>query len=165
MGGLGHLAVQLARVMGAAVTVVTTSPDKADDARRFGAKDVLINRDGADFSKQRRSFDFVLDTVPYQHDLSRLVPLLKRDATYCRVGVGKLTTPNQYGQMDLVLARNSLAGSVTGGIRETQEMLAFCAANKIKPQITKVPLAAIDNAWSQVVAKKARYRFVIDMGA
>ena len=151
--------------MGAAVTVITTSPEKADDARRFGAKDVLVNRDGADFSKQKKSFDFVLDTVPYQHDLSRLIPLLKRDATYCRVGVGKLTTPNQYGQMELVLARNSLAGSVTGGIRETQEMLNFCAAHKIKPQITKVPLTAVDASWAQVVAKKARYRFVIDMAA
>src|SRR5436853_2208533 len=94
LGGLGHLAVQLAAAMGAEVTVITTFPDKVEDARRFGAKGVLINKDGADFSKYKRAFDFILDTVPYQHNLDRIIPLLKRDATLCRVGVGKLTTPN-----------------------------------------------------------------------
>src|SRR5438128_6386463 len=127
LGGLGHLAVQFATKMGADVTVVTTSPDKEKDARRFGAKDVLINKDGADFSMYKRVFDFILDTIPYQHDLGRFLPLLKRDATFCRVGVGKLTTPNEYGQMTTVLERTSLAGSNTGGVRETQDMLDFCA--------------------------------------
>ncbi len=163
MGGLGHLAVQLATAMGADVTVVTTSPEKQEDARRFGAKDVLINKDGADFSKYARAFDFILDTIPYQHDLDRFIPLLKRDATLCRVGVGKLMTPNAYGQMTTVLARTALAGSNTGGIRETQEMLEFCAIQKIKPQITKIPMNGINDAWSKVIAKQARYRFVLDM--
>src|SRR5438874_5319310 len=134
LGGLGHLAVQFATKMGADVTVVTTSPDKEDDARRFGAKDVLINKDGADFSMYKRVFDFVLDTIPYQHDLDRFIPLLKRDATLCRVGVGKLTTPNEYGQMTTVVSRTALAGSNTGGIRETQEMLDFCAIQKIRSE-------------------------------
>ena len=165
LGGLGHLAVQLAAAMGAEVTVITTFPDKVEDARRFGAKDVLINKDGADFSKYKRAFDFILGTIPYQHDLDRFIPILKRDATLCRVGVGKLTTPNEYGQMTTVLSRTSLAGSNTGGIRETQEMLSFCALNKIKPQITKISMNEIDEAWLKVVAKKARYRFVIDMKA
>jgi alcohol dehydrogenase (NADP+) len=165
LGGLGHLAVQLAAAMGAEVTVITTSPDKTKDAHRFGAKEVLINKDGADFSKHKKAFDFILDTVPYQHALDRLIPLLKRDATLCRVGVGKLTTPNEYGQMIMVLARNSLAGSNTGGIRETQDMVNFCALHKIKPEITKISMNGIDEAWSKVVAKKARYRFVIDMKA
>ncbi|WP_233595803.1 MULTISPECIES: NAD(P)-dependent alcohol dehydrogenase [Corallococcus] len=165
LGGLGHLAVQLASALGASVTVITTSPDKAKDARRFGAKEVLVNKEGADFSKQKKTFDFILDTVPYAHELDRLIPLLKRDATYCRVGVGKLTTPNEVGQMHLVLARNSLAGSVTGGIRETQELVNFCALQKIKPEVTKIALTGIDEAWSKVVAKRARYRFVVDMNA
>lgn len=165
LGGLGHLAVKLSAAMGAETTVITTSPEKTKDARRFGAKEVLVNRDGADFSKQKKSFDFILDTVPYKHDLDRIIPLLKRDATLCRVGVGKLTTPNEYNQMVMVMARNSLAGSNTGGIRETQEMVNFCALNKIKPEITKVPLSGIDDAWEKVVAKKARYRFVVDMNA
>src|SRR6059058_1495133 len=164
LGGLGHLAVQLATAMGAEVTVITTSPDKTKDAHRFGAKDVLINKAGAEFSKHKKGFDFILDTVPYEHDLDRLIPLLKRDATLCRVGVGKLTTPNEYGQMIMVLARNSLAGSNTGGIRETQDMLEFCALQKIKPQITKIPMDGISDAWSKVIAKQARYRFVMDMG-
>jgi uncharacterized zinc-type alcohol dehydrogenase-like protein len=163
LGGLGHLAVQFATKMGADVTVVTTSPDKEKDARRFGAKNVLINKDGVDFSMYKRIFDFVLDTIPYQHDLDRFIPLLKRDATLCRVGVGKLTTPNEYGQMTTVLSRTALAGSNTGGIRETQEMLDFCAIQNIKPQITKIPMDGINNAWSKVIAKQARYRFVVDM--
>ncbi len=149
--------------MGADVTVVTTSPDKEKDARRFGAKDVLINKDGADFSMYKRVFDFVLDTIPYQHDLDRFIPLLRRDATLCRVGVGKLTTPNEYGQMTTVVSRTALAGSNTGGIRETQEMLDFCAIQNIKPQITKIAMDGINDAWSKVIAKQARYRFVMDM--
>lgn len=165
LGGLGHLAVKLATAMGADVTVITTSPDKVEDAGRFGANDVLINKDGADFSKQKKAFDFILDTVPYQHNLDRIIPLLKRDATLCRVGVGKLTTSNEYGQMIMVLARNSLAGSNTGGIRETQDMLNFCALHKIKPEVTRISMNEIDDTWSKVVAKKARYRFVIDMKA
>ena len=163
LGGLGHIAVQLAAAMGAEVTVITTSPDKTKDARRFGAKEVLVS--ASDFPKHKRAFDFILDTIPYQHALDPFLPTLKRDGTICRVGVGKLTTPNEYGQMTTVLNRTSLAGSNTGGIRETQDMLEFCARNKIRPQITKIAMSGIDDAWSKVVAKKARYRFVIDMNA
>jgi uncharacterized zinc-type alcohol dehydrogenase-like protein len=163
LGGLGHLAVQLATAMGAEVTVITTSPDKSKDAQRFGAKDVVINQPGVDFSKYKRAFDFILDTIPYEHDLNRFIPLLRRDTTLCRVGVGKLATANQYGQMTTVLNRTALARSNTGGIRETQEMLDFCALQKIKPEITKIPMDGINDAWSKVMAKQARYRFVMDM--
>jgi uncharacterized zinc-type alcohol dehydrogenase-like protein len=106
-----------------------------------------------------------LDTVPYRYDIDPIIPLLKRDATLCRVGVGKLSEPNEFGQMGLVIARNAIAGSNTGGIRETQEMIDFCALHKIKPEITKIPMSGIDDAWSKVVAKQARYRFVLDMNA
>jgi alcohol dehydrogenase (NADP+) len=164
MGGLGHLAVKLAAALGAEVAVFTTSPDKIRDAKRFGAKEVVITEDGADFSKLNHAFDFVLDTVPYKHDLNRFIPLLKRDATYCRVGVGKVVDSNEIGQMNLVLYRNALAGSNTGGIRETQDMVDFCALNKIKPEITRISMNGIDDAWKKVVDKQARYRFVIDMG-
>ena len=163
MGGLGHLAVKLATALGAEVTVFTTSPDKASDARRFGARDVVVNRDGADFSRYRHAFDFALDTVPYQHDLNRFIPLLKRDATYCRVGVGKVADANEVGQMGLVLYRNALAGSNTGGIRETQDLVDFCALHRIEPEITKIAMHGIDDAWQKVVDKQARYRFVIDV--
>src|SRR5438552_6817563 len=161
MGGLGHLAVKLATALGAEVTVFTTSPDKVKDAKRFGAKEVVINEDGADFSKLKHAFDFALDTVPYKHDLNRFIPLLKRDATYCRVGVGKVVDSNEIGQMNLVLYRNALAGSNTGGIRETQDMIDFCALNRIKPEITKISMNGIDDAWTKVFEKKARYRYVI----
>jgi alcohol dehydrogenase (NADP+) len=165
MGGLGHLAVKLATALGAEVTVFTTSPEKTNDAKRFGARDVVVNRDGADFTRMRHAFDFALDTVPYKHDLNRFIPLLKRDATYCRVGVGKVADSNEIGQMNLVLYRNALAGSNTGGIAETQDMVDFCARNKITPQITKIAMSGIDDAWQKVVAKQARYRFVIDTAA
>ncbi|WNZ60980.1 NAD(P)-dependent alcohol dehydrogenase [Myxococcus sp. MxC21-1] len=163
LGGLGHLAVKLAKALGAEITVFTTSPEKIDDAKRFGATNVVVNRDGADFSALRHSFDFALDTVPQRHDLNRFVPLLKRDATYCRVGVGKTVDTLDVGQMNLVLLRNAIAGSNTGGIRETQEMVDFCARNNIKPDIHKIPMTGIDDAWSKVVAKKARYRYVIEI--
>jgi len=101
--------------------------------------------------------------VPYKHDLNRFIPLLKRDATYCRVGVGKVVDSNEIGQMNLVLYRNALAGSNTGGIQETQDMIEFCARNKIRPEITKIRMQGTDDAWKRVVAKQARYRFVIDM--
>jgi uncharacterized zinc-type alcohol dehydrogenase-like protein len=165
MGGLGHLAVKLAKAMGAEVTVFTTSPEKAADAKRFGAKNVVVNTAAADFSPFKHAFDFALDTVPYKHDLNRFIPLLQPGATYCRVGVGKVMDSNEVGQMNLVLYRNALAGANTGGIRETQDMLTFCALNDIKPEIQKVSMTEIDGAWKNVFDKKARYRYVIDMKA
>lgn len=165
MGGLGHLAVKLATALGAEVTVFTTSPDKVGDARRFGARDVVVNRDGADLSTYGHAFDFALDTVPYKHDLNRFIPLLKRDATYCRVGVGKVADSNEVGQMGLVMYRNALAGSNTGGIQETQDLVDFCALHGIRPEVTKITMNRIDDAWKKVVEKQARYRYVIDMQA
>jgi uncharacterized zinc-type alcohol dehydrogenase-like protein len=163
LGGLGHLAVKLAKAMGADVTVFTTSPEKSADAKRFGATHVVINEDGADFSAFTHAFDFALDTVPHRHDINRFIPLLKRDATYCRVGVGKTVDTVDVGQMSLVLFRNAIAGSNTGGIRETQDMVEFCALNAIKPEIERIPVKGIDEAWTKVVDKKARYRFVVEI--
>jgi uncharacterized zinc-type alcohol dehydrogenase-like protein len=133
--------------------------------RSASARDVVVNRDGADFSKYAHAFDFALDTVPYKHDLNRFIPLLKRDATYCRVGVGKVADANEVGQMGLVMYRNALAGSNTGGIRETQDLVDFCALHKIQPEITKIAMTGIDDAWKKVVEKQARYRYVIDMAS
>lgn len=163
LGGLGHIAVKLAKAMGAEVTVFTTSPDKVADAKRFGATTVVINKAGADFSTYAHTFDFALDTIPYAHNMQPFIPLLKRDATYCRVGVGKVSDNVETGQMSLVMMRNAIAGSNTGGIRETQDMINFCALNNIKPEIIKIPMNGIDSAWKKVVDKKARYRYVIDV--
>jgi uncharacterized zinc-type alcohol dehydrogenase-like protein len=163
MGGLGHLAVMLAKALGAEVTVFTTSPEKTEDAKKFGATNVVINKKGEDYANFKHSFDFILDTIPYKHELNPFIPLLKPDATLCRVGVGKVTDSNEIGQMNLVLYRNALAGSNTGGIRETQEFVDFCAAKKIKPQITKISMSEIYKSWDTIVRKNARYRFVVDM--
>ena len=163
MGGLGHMGVKIATAMGAEVTVITTSKDKTEDAKRFGAKHVIVNDDGTDFSKYKRSYDFMLDTIPYRHDLERLLPMLKMNATLCIVGIGKVAEPHQVGPFTLTGSRNSLASSGIGGIRETQELVDFCVLHKIRPEIKKIPMAGIDGAWANVFDKKARYRFVIDM--
>lgn len=163
MGGLGHLAVKLATAMGADVTVFTTSPEKTEDAKRFGAADVVVNTEGADFSNYRHAFDFALDTVPYKHDLDRFIPLLRPDASYCRVGVGKVSDSNEVGQMSLVMYRNALVGSNTGGIRETQDMVNFCAQNGVRPEITIISMNEIDDAWSSVINKTVRYRYVLNV--
>jgi uncharacterized zinc-type alcohol dehydrogenase-like protein len=163
LGGLGHMAVKIATAMGAAVTVITTSQNKVGDARKFGAKDVIVNPDSADLSKYKRSLDFILDTAPYKHKLDKLFPLLKQEATFCMVGAGRVAEPYEIGPFALLLARNSYAGSQIGGIRETQELVDFCALHKIRPEITKISMNGISDAWDKVVAKKARYRYVIDI--
>jgi len=165
LGGLGHMAVKIATALGAQVTVITTSPSKVDDARKFGAKDVIVNPDGADLSKHRRTLDFIIDTAPYKHKLDKLFTLLKQDATYCMVGVGKVSDPYEIGPFSLLASRNSYASSQIGGIRETQELVDFCALHHIRPEITKISMNEISDAWVKVVDKKVRYRYVIDMKA
>ena len=98
-------------------------------------------------------FDFALDTVPYKYNIKPFIPLLKRDATYCRVGVGKVDDDIQTGQMSLVMFRDAIAGSNTGGILEPQNMINFCAFNNIKPEIIKIPINGIANAWTKVIDK------------
>ena len=133
--------------------------------RRFGARDVVVNRDRADLSKSVHAFAFALDTVPYKHDINRFIPLLTRDATFCRVGVGKVVDTNEVGQMGLVGFRNALAASNTGGIREMQDLVDFRALHGILPEISRIPMTGIDDAWAKVIAEQARYRYVIDMEA
>ena len=163
LGGLGHIAVKLAKAMGADIVVFTTSQDKVEDAKRFGASDVIVNYQQSHMSRYRRSLDFILDTVPYQHDMNPLVDLLKRDATLCLVGVGKADESNQFHPITTILGRNSFAGSLIGSIRETQDVIDFCAEHNIKPETTLIPIQQINTAWSNVIAKKVRYRYVIDM--
>jgi uncharacterized zinc-type alcohol dehydrogenase-like protein len=165
LGGLGHMAVKIAKAMGAEVTVITTSQSKVGDARKFGAKDVIVNPDSADLSKFKRSLDFIIDTAPYKHKLDKLFTLLKQEATFCMVGVGKVSEPYEIGPFALLASRNSYAGSQIGGIRETQELVDFCALHKIRPEISIISMNGISDAWDKVVEKKARYRYVIDMKA
>ncbi|MBP2170765.1 putative zinc-type alcohol dehydrogenase-like protein [Erwinia toletana] len=163
LGGLGHIAVKLAKAMGAEVIVMTTSPDKVVDAKKFGASDVIVNHDKLQMEKYARSLDFILDTVPYKHEMDPLIGLLKRDATLCLVGVGKADEPNQLAPITNILARNSFAGSLIGSIRETQDVIDFCSLHNISPQITLIPVQQINRAWRDVIDKKVRYRYVIDM--
>ena len=163
LGGLGHMAVQIAKAMGAEVTVFTTSADKEADARRFGASDVVVNYDESKMAGLRRKFDFILATVPYQFDMNPLIHTLKRDATLCLVGIGRSDQPNQLAPFTTIVGRNRFAGSLIGSIKETQQVIDFCAEHRIAPQVTLIKPSEISRSWQEVVDKKARYRYVIDM--
>ena len=163
IGGLGHLAIQLAHAMGAEVIAFTTSADKAQDARRFGAAEVIVAENANLMTHNARSLDFIIDTVPYVHALDPYVQLLKRGATLCRVGVGLGAQPNEFANMSLVLQQNSVAGANTGSMRELRELLAFAVEHDVRPQVQVVPAAQVGSLWPQVVDKHARYRYVLDM--
>lgn len=163
MGGLGHLGVKIATALGAEVVVFTTSADKVSDAKRFGAVDVVVSNDADKMKQYARKLDFILDTVPAQHSMDPLIATLKRDVTMCLVGLGNVTQPNQLSTFTTVQKRNSFAGSLIGGIRETQEAVDFCDLNNIRPEYQLIGLAQINEVWDQVVAKKARYRYVVDL--
>ena len=161
LGGLGHVAVKIAAAMGAEVTVLSTSAGKADDARRLGAGDFLVTRDPAALAAAARSFDFILDTVSAPHDLPTYLRLLKRDGAM--VLVGAPPDPAVVPAFALIGGRKSLAGSSIGGIRETQEMLDFCAEHAITADIELIPIQQVNQAYERTVSADVRYRFVIDM--
>lgn len=163
LGGLGHMGVKLANAMGARVVVFTTSPGKADDAVRLGAKEVVVSRNADEMQKHAGSFDFILDTVSAPHDLGAYLALLKRDATLTLVGAPP--TPSPVRAQNLIFGRKSLAGSLIGGIRETQEMLDFCAARALTADVEVIPIAYINEAWERMLKGDVKYRFVIDMAS
>jgi len=161
LGGLGHMAVKFARAFGARVVVFTTSPGKAEDAVRLGAHEVVVSRNESEMKKQLGSFDFILDTVSAQHDLNAYVALLKRDGTLTLVGAPE--TPTPLATLGLLFGRRRLAGSIIGGIRETQEMLDFCAEHGITADVEVIPAQAINEAYERLLKGDVKYRFVIDM--
>lgn len=163
MGGLGHLAVKMATALGAEVVVFTTSADKVADAKRFGAVDVVVNNDPEKLKQYTRKLDFVLSTVPYQYAMDPVMTTLKRDATMCLVGIGKVSEPNQLGPFTTIQKRNSFAGSMIGSIHETQDAVDFCNLHGIRPDYQLIGISQINDVWEKVVAKKARYRYVIDL--
>jgi uncharacterized zinc-type alcohol dehydrogenase-like protein len=161
LGGLGHMAVKLAKAMGASVTVLSHSPGKREDALRLGADDFLATNDPAVFEKNAGRFDFILDTVSAKHDYNAYLGLLRRDGTMVLVGA-----PNEPAPLDafpLLTKRRRLAGSAIGGIRETQEMLDFCASHGIASDVEVIPIQKINEAWERTVRSDVRYRFVIDI--
>lgn len=162
LGGLGHMGVKLARAMGADVTLFTTSPGKMADGERLGAHQVCLSTDAAQMAAQAGRFDLILDTVAAPHDLNACLSLLKRDGTLTLVGAPPTPhpSPNVFG---LILKRRQLAGSLIGGIRETQEMLDFCAAHGIVSDIETIAIDYINTAYERMLKSDVKYRFVIDM--
>nr|WP_158887164.1 NAD(P)-dependent alcohol dehydrogenase [Amycolatopsis anabasis] len=160
LGGLGHLGVKVARAMGAEVTVLSRSSGKEEDALRLGASRFLVTSDPARFAESRGSFDLIVNTVSANVDLDAYLGLLKLDGTMVNIGVPE--HPNSFGMFSLIGARRSLAGSLVGGVRETQEMLDFCAARGIGAEIEVIGADEINEAYKRVVDGDVRYRFVID---
>lgn len=164
LGGLGHMAVKFAHAFGAHVVLFTTSPHKADDAKRLGANEVVISTQPEGMQQHLQSFDFILDTVAASHDLDQYLTLLKRDGTLCMVGMPDHTHPAP-SVGNLIFRRRQLAGSLIGGIRETQEMLDFCAEHNIVCDIELIPMPAINQAYERMLKGDVKYRFVIDMAS
>lgn len=161
MGGLGHMGVKLAVSMGAEVTVFSTSLKKKNDARKFGAGNFVLTNNAGNVEKLMGKFDFILDTISGTHDLDQYLAMLRRDGTMVIVGVPE--KPEQIQAFSLIGRRRKLAGSVIGGIRETQEMLDYCAKKRITPEVEIIPISKINQAYERMIKGDVRYRFVIDL--
>jgi alcohol dehydrogenase (NADP+) len=164
LGGLGHMGVKLAHAMGAHTVLFTTSPSKAADARRLGADDVVVSKDAEQMARHVGSFDFILNTVAAPHDLDAFIVLLKRDSTMCLVGAPASPHPSP-AVFNLVFKRRGIAGSLIGGLAETQEMLDFCAKHGIVSDIELIRMDQINDAYERMLRSDVRYRFVIDMAS
>jgi len=163
LGGLGHMGVKIANALGARVVLFTTSPGKSADARRLGAHEVVVSKDAGAMLKQAASFDFILDTVSALHDLNAYLALLKRDGTLVQVGAPPQPVP--ISVFNLIFGRRSLAGSAIGGIRETQEMLDFCADHGFGADVEVIPVQKVNEAYDRLKKGDVKYRFVIDMAS
>lgn len=164
LGGLGHMGVKLARAMGATVTLFTTSPGKVADGKRLGADEVCVSSDAGQMAARANRFDLIVNTVAAPHNLDAYLGLLKRDGTMVLVGAPAAPHPPP-GVFNLILRRRSLAGSLIGGIRETQEMLDFCAERGIVADIETIPMDYINTAYDRMLGSDVKYRFVIDMAS
>lgn len=161
LGGLGHMAVKLAASMGAQVTVLSTSKTKEQDAHRLGAHDFVVSIDPKNLDALANRFDFILDTVSAHHDLNAYLNLLHRDGELVLVGAPE--RPMEVHAFSLILKRRRLAGSVIGGIRETQEMLDYCVDHNITSDVEVIPIQQVNEAYERTLNGDVRYRFVIDM--
>ncbi len=163
LGGLGHMGVKFANAFGANVVLFTTSPGKTQDGLRLGAHEVVVSRNEAEMQKHAGSFDFILDTVSARHDLNAYLNLLKRDGTLTLVGAPPEPTPVL--GFNLLFGRRQLAGSLIGGLPQTQEMLDFCAEHGIVCDIEMIPIQKINEAYERLLKSDVKYRFVIDMAS
>jgi uncharacterized zinc-type alcohol dehydrogenase-like protein len=162
IGGLGHMGIKLARALGAHVVAFTHSPGKEEAALALGAHDVVVSSDRGEMKAHAGSLDFIVNTVAVPHNLDNFLVLLKRDATMVMVGVPSEPHPSP-SVGNLIFRRRSLAGSLIGGIAETQEMLDFCAEHGIVSDIETIPIADIEKAYERMLKSDVKYRFVIDM--
>ena len=164
LGGLGHMALKLAKALGADVTLLTRSPGKEKDAHRLGADSIVLSTDNGQMSAIKGNFDLIIDTVPYVHDLNSYIPTLTINGTLVLVGyLGDLNPMLNTGPM--VMGRKSVAGSLIGGIAETQEMLDFCGKHGITSDIELIKIQDIDKAYARMLKSDVKYRFVIDMAS
>ena len=162
LGGLGHMAIKLARALGAEVSLFSRSPDKSEDARRLGAGDIILSTDAAQMQAAANRFDLIIDTVPYDHDINPYLPTLKLDGTLVLVGlIGDIS--QNLSTVPLLLGRRTVAGSVIGGIKETQELLDFCGEHNITSDVELIDMQAINHAYERMLKSDVKYRFVIDM--
>ncbi|HED2336225.1 TPA: NAD(P)-dependent alcohol dehydrogenase [Serratia liquefaciens] len=162
LGGLGHMGVKLARAMGAQVVLFTTSASKVEDAKRLGAHEVVISRNPEEMAQHTNSFDFILNTVAAQHDLNPFLNLLRRDGTLTLVGAPEHDHPSPQ-VFNLIMKRRRIAGSLIGGIAETQEMLDFCGQHGITSDIELIPMQQINEAFERMLKSDVKYRFVVDI--
>jgi len=163
LGGLGHMAVKLGASMGAEVTMLSSSKSKEADAKRLGAHHFALTSDTTVMSKYKNYFDFIIDTVSAPHDIHFYLQLLKRDGTMILVGAPP--KPHEVPGFDLILQRRRVAGSLIGGIPETQEMLDYCADHNILSDVEVIPIQDINKAYDRMLKGDVRYRFVIDMAS
>ncbi|WP_322031431.1 NAD(P)-dependent alcohol dehydrogenase [Paraburkholderia sp. J76] len=162
LGGLGHMGVKLAHAMGAHVVLFTTSPSKIEDGKRLGADEVVISKDPEQMKAHANSFDLIVNTVAAQHDLNPFIELLRRDGTMTLVGAPEHDHPSPQ-VFNLIMKRRRLAGSLIGGIAETQEMLDFCGKHGITSDIEMIKMQDINNAYERMLKSDVKYRFVIDL--
>lgn len=163
LGGLGHMGLKLAKAMGAEVTLFSRSPGKEADARRLGADHIVISTDAAQMASVTGQFDLIIDTVPYLHDVNPYIPTLAVGGTV--VMVGYLGPLDGFNTGPLVFSRKALAGSLIGGIAETQEMLDFCGQHGITSDIEVIRIQDINEAYERLLKADVKYRFVIDMAS
>ena len=163
LGGLGHMGVKFAHVLGAHTVVFTTSENKREDALRLGADEVVLSRDANQMAAHAGSFDFILDAVAAEHDINAFIHLLRRDGNITMVGAPDKPLPvNVFG---LLFGRKSFSGSLIGGLAETQEMLDFCGEHNITSDVEVIPIQKLNEAYERMLRSDVKYRFSIDMAS
>ncbi|OUU25393.1 MAG: hydroxyacid dehydrogenase [Verrucomicrobia bacterium TMED44] len=161
LGGLGHMGVKFSHAMGAHTVMITSTPEKGEDAKILGADEVLVSTDGYSMNKEVGEFDFILNTIPVDHNIGPYMDLLKVDGTMCVVGA--VEPLKQVNAAQLIFGRKKLSGSLIGGIQQTQEMLNFCGNNNIVSEVEIIKMDQIQEAFERLVKSQVKYRFVIDI--